>query len=92
MTNINQLDSYYTSLYTAIIQRNKVEIINLITAINSLFPDVQYEAEKVTANRLRQECSALGVNPLSVERVPWSFLPIFQRIVRSVSIRQKNYG
>lgn len=83
MTNINQLDSYYTSLYTAIIQRNKVEIINLITAINSLFPNVQNEAEKVTANRLCQECSALGANPLSIERVPWSSLPISSLIANA---------
>lgn len=83
MTNIDILDFNYTKLYTAIVQENKVEIINLITTINSQFPDIQNEAERVTANRLRQECSASRGNFLFIDSVPWPSLPMSQLIANA---------
>lgn len=78
MTKIDILDSYYTNLYTAIIRKDKIEIINLITTINNQFPDIQNEAEKVTANRLRQESSASGRNSIIIDNVSWYSLSISQ--------------
>lgn len=83
MTNIDILDSYYTNLHIAITRKNKVEIINLITTINSQFPDIKNETEKVTANRLRQECSASRENSLFIASVPWPSLRMSQLIANA---------
>lgn len=83
MTKIDILDSYYTNLYTAIIRKNKNEIINLITVTNNQFPDIENEAERITANRLRQEYLASEGNTFLIDSVPWSSLSISQLIANA---------